>query len=338
MTNPTLSNDHWKKLARQATGASAVAYTESVQSLWSGYGEIFRARLTGANTDSLIVKHVAPPIGDNHPRGWDSDFATRRKLASYQIEANWYRHWSKNCNSDCRVAQCYGTDQIGKQSWILLEDLDAAGFGQRFTRLNSDKAADCLRWLAHFHATFLGYQADTLWPIGTYWHLETRPDELSAMTAGPIRDQAHVIDAMLNNCRYQTLVHGDAKVANFCFSPDSTIVAAVDFQYVGGGCGMKDVAYFIGSCLNENECEQYIDELLNGYFSNLQSALEQRASKTGEVSWDFTALEREWRQLYAVAWTDFYRFLLGWMPTHQKIHCYTEQLAKQTLQLLDGDD
>jgi Ser/Thr protein kinase RdoA (MazF antagonist) len=64
--------------------------------------------------------------------------------------------------------------------------------------------------------------------------------------------KAAVIDQVLNNCSYQTIVHGDAKLANFCFSKEGA-VSAVDFQYVGGGCGMKDVAYFLGSCLTGKE-------------------------------------------------------------------------------------
>jgi len=40
-------------------------------------------------------------------------------------------------------------------------------------------------------------------------------------------------------------VHGDAKLANFCFSRDGKKVAAVDFQYVDGGCGMKDLSRII---------------------------------------------------------------------------------------------
>ena len=49
------------------------------------------------------------------------------------------------------------------------------------------------------------------------------------------------------------LAHGDAKVANFCFTNDQHAVAAVDFQYVGGGIGTQDVIYFLGSFCSEAE-------------------------------------------------------------------------------------
>ena len=98
------------------------------------------------------------------------------------------------------------------------------------------------------------------------------------------------------------------------------------FQYVGGGCGMKDVAYFISSCLDENECERREGELLDYYFQSLQRAFQEK-----NTSIDFQALEREWRNLYPVAWTDFYRFLQGWSPGHWKIHRYSERLAQDVL-------
>ena len=331
MSKAFSNNHHWKTLACQATGASTAEVVESVQTLWSGYGEIFRATLIDGLPHSLIVKHVAPPTDDHHPRGWQSDFATRRKLKSYQVEANWYLHWSKLCTDQCRVPVCYGADQHGHQSWLLLEDLDAAGYPLRYGNLSASQASECLKWLASFHATFLNTQADNLWPIGSYWHLDTRPDEFSAMEEGPLREYAHQIDAMLNHCQFKTLVHGDAKVANFCFAENSA-VAAVDFQYIGGGCGMKDVAYFIGSCFDESQCEKYAQSLLDGYFDNLQNALHSQAKGFAE----FALLEEEWRNLYPVAWTDFHRFLLGWMPTHQKIHRYTEKMTEITLQQIQS--
>ena len=89
---------------------------------------------------------------------------------------------------------------------------------------------------------------------------------------------------------------------------------------------MKDVAYFMGSCLGENECERQEAALLDHYFSSLRGALARRQPKL-----DTKAVESAWRPLYSVAWTDFYRFLQGWSPGHWKIHAYSERLAHAVL-------
>jgi Ser/Thr protein kinase RdoA (MazF antagonist) len=188
----------------------------------------------------------------------------------------------------------------------------------------------CLRWLANFHATFMGEKPAGLWKVGTYWHLETRPDELSALKDVALKSAAAHIDQRLRHARYQTFVHGDAKLANFCFSKKGEQVAAVDFQYVGGGCGMKDVAYFIGSCLYEEDCERHEAALLNYYFTELKKAL-----KTRHATIDATAVEQEWRLLYPLAWTDFHRFMKGWSPGHCKINSYSERLAREVLSELN---
>ena len=117
----------------------------------------------------------------------------------------------------------------------------------RRARVSETELRACLRWLAAFHATFLGVPPESLWKVGSYWHLATRPDELEALTDTALRRAAPVLDARLNRARYRTLIHGDAKLQNFCFSTDGSAVAAVDFQYVGGGVGVKDVAYFVTS-------------------------------------------------------------------------------------------
>ena len=38
-----------------------------------------------------------------------------------------------------------------------------------------------LKWLAYFHAKFLNIKQNKLLNIGTYWHLDTRPDEFKAI-------------------------------------------------------------------------------------------------------------------------------------------------------------
>lgn len=89
---------------------------------------------------------------------------------------------------------------------------------------------------------------------------------------------------------------------------------------------MKDVAYFMGSCLSSDECEYYEGELLNYYFECLKVAV----TKYHEAV-DVNALEIEWRKMYPIASIDFTRFLMGWMPTHQKLNAYTLKIMNTVL-------
>ena len=320
------------EIVLSATGAQAIDNSAVIQSLWSGYGQIVRLELSGGSQSSVILKHIKLPDAGNHPRGWDTDLSHQRKIRSYQIEAHWYQHYAINCSSDCEVPTCLAVDTFDNETVLVLTDLDAAGFNIRKSSVEIKDIHACLDWLANFHATFLNSSTDGLWECGTYWHLDTRPDELAALNDTALRQAAPLIDQKLRQSRYQTLVHGDAKLANFCFRPNnftlnfSPNVAAVDFQYIGSGCGMKDVAYFIGSCLNENECEVMEGPLLDYYFSVF---IPQVRLKKGDVN--TSELENEWRKLYPVAWADFHRFLKGWSPGHWKINSYSEKLTKSVI-------
>ncbi|MGK0439935.1 MAG: hypothetical protein ACJATK_002899 [Paracoccaceae bacterium] len=92
---------------------------------------------------------------------------------------------------------------------------------------------------------------------------------------------------------------------------------------------MKDVAYFIGSCLNESECEAMESQLLDYYFSLLINRIAQT-----NVSVNTAELENEWRELYPVAWADFHRFIKGWSPGHWKINSYSEKLTTAVIKNL----
>jgi hypothetical protein len=315
-----------QQLILYATGASSIRKVEKIQQLWSGYGSIVRCHLDGSDRRSVVVKQVLLAGESNHPRGWDTALSHQRKLQSYIVESAWYRNWSKRCTPACRVPQCLALDESGDETLMVFEDLDEAGFPARNQELTPDELAACLGWLANFHAIFMGEMPTGLWPQGTYWHLATRPDELEALDDLSLKDAAASIDARLNESSFQTIVHGDAKLANFCFSNDGRQVAAVDFQYVGGGCGMKDVAYFIGSCLDEQACEAQEKLLLDTYFAELGKALNIHHPEI-----DGEAVENDWRPLYPVAWCDFHRFLKGWSPGHWKIHGYSERLAREVI-------
>jgi len=313
--------EYVKSIILQSTGASAVFLKEIIQELWSGYGKIMRVGLENAGVESVVVKHVQLPINKKHPRGWNTDIGHQRKLKSYQVETKWYEKYSEN--SLARLPQCLAIDTPNEEVLMVLEDLDDAGYYVRKQTVTWKEISSCLEWLAQFHASYLGKAPTGLWEVATYWHLETRPEELAVLNDASLKEAAVVIDQKLNRCEFKTFVHGDAKLANFCFSEEGK-VAGVDFQYVGGGCGMKDVAYFIGSCLDEKDCERLEGQILDTYFEYLQNALEERNE----------ALETEWRSLYRVAWADFHRFLKGWSPGHWKINGYSERVTAEVINSL----
>ena len=297
-----------------------------IQELWSGYGQILRLRLDGDS--EVVVKHIRMAATANHPRGWNSDLSHQRKLKSYQVETAWYRHWSERCGPKTRIPELLGFDQRNGEILLILEDLDGSGFPSRLTPNTTSDAAikACIDWLANFHASFMGEEPTHLWKTGTYWHLATRSEELASLGDIELKKAAPTLDQILTNTAHQTLVHGDAKLANFCFSKSGKDVAAVDFQYVGGGCGMKDLAYFIGSCLDESSCEKREHEFLDQYFATLC-----RNISMNRPDLDPKAIETEWRELYPVAWTDFHRFLKGWSPDHWKINSYSERLTREVV-------
>ncbi|MEP2771919.1 MAG: phosphotransferase [Fulvivirga sp.] len=309
---------------QKTTGANEIVDAISVQTLWSGYGEIKRYHLKEGEYPSVIVKHIQLPEQSDHPRGWNTNISHQRKLRSYQVEKAWYEQYAHKTGKSCRVPSCYHAIEKGSELLLIMEDLDASGFPKRLTPESIDlvHAKICLTWLAHFHAKFMGADPKGLWPIGTYWHLDTRPDEWERMENKSLKAAAKQVDQKLNNAKYQTIVHGDAKLANFCFG-EAGDVAAVDFQYVGKGCGIKDVAYFISSCFDEMQCARYENELLDHYFNKLEVNMYN--------SCDSQCVINEWRELYDYAWADFYRFLDGWSPGHWKMHDYSKRLTKQVV-------
>lgn len=314
----------------EVTGAKAARRGERVQSLWSGYGEICRVRLTGAEIATVIVKSVKPPA---RARASQAGASHTRKCRSYDVERAWYRAFAPRCDATCRVPRLFGEsrgDGASNEWLFVLEDLDAAGFPGRRHDPSPAELEACLAWLAALHARFLGVVPDGLWETGTYWHLETRPEELAAIEDPSLRAAAPLLDQKLRAAEFQTLVHGDAKPANFCFARaggGGSSVAAVDFQYAGGGCGMKDVAYLLsGSCDGEPEAER---RYLDGYFERLRRAID-----VSGAPFESAAVEREWRGLYPIACADYHRFIAGWAKEHWRRDTHARELTRAVLRTL----
>lgn len=302
-------NPELEQAILKSTGCNQIKDIQLIQKLWSGYGSLNRIIL---NDKTAILKLIKFPESATHPRGWNNDLSHLRKERSYQVEMNWYENQNQlieDAYSPRLIAK--GSSETGER-WILLEDLQEKEFFPKFSIAKND-IVKCLKWLANFHSYYLGHDTNGLWPIGTYWHLDTRPDELKVLEDSELKKAAPLIDQKLNSAKYKTFVHGDAKLANFLFN--DTQVAAVDFQYIGGGVGIKDVAYFLSSVFDESELENKEEECLSVYFKELNN----------------TDVEKEWRDLYPWAWCDFYRFLQGWAPGHYKLNSYSEKMKNKVL-------
>lgn len=290
--------------------------------------ELFTAAGAPFSPPSVVVKQVE--LGQATSLSVVSAVSHQRKLRSYQVEAAFYTSFAALTDAACRVPRGLHFSESETGFLFVLEDLNASGFADLPGRVDRRLIRECLAWLAHFHACFVGAAGDQLWPVGTYWHLGTRPEEFERMRDRKLKDAAHAIDERLSRARFQTLVHGDAKADNFCVRGAQKVrsggqVAAVDFQYVGRGVGVKDVAYFLSSVLSERECERQEKELLDEYFRCLRRALTLRNFAHG------AELEDEWRLLYPFAWADFVRFLSGWSPGQVEVHGYSRRLTDEVL-------
>jgi hypothetical protein len=299
-----------------------VARSEVIQSLWSGYGAIVRCWQQHDNLEQpFIAKIINTSAIPAHPRGWAGATSHRRKLSSFVNEQCFYQDFTDKLASCARVPQFIDCTNTNDGMILLLSDADAQGFSQRVSHPTPKQLTDCLHWLAGLHAYFLQHGAATsLWERGNYWHLATRQDEYAQMADGQLKQQAAALDKMLADAHYQTILHGDAKIANFCFSENECL--ALDFQYVGPGVGVVDIMYFLGSCLTEQQLDEQANSAFEQYFTALKSAL---SDEYLHAHWQ--SLEKEWRRLIPVAWADFERFLQGWMPSHHKLHGYS---ARQT--------
>ena len=326
---------HFTSTLVELTKSTEIEYSEIIQPLWNNYGTLSRVYLTGSKEyPSVIVKHIQLPKDQQHPLGFATNYSKDRKIKSYKVESAWYERYSQHLTQgSCSTPKSLGVFNHDGETFIVLEDLRNRGFTEVLYTLEWTQIKTVLRWLATFHAQFMQIEPQGLWQCGTYWHLDTRPDELDTLKDNKdstLYTLAPFIDKRLRSATFQTLVHGDAKLANFLFSKDGNTVAGVDFQYVGQGCGIQDVAYFISSCLSESESEALESETLNVYFTELRHQLSKQ-------SIDVEALEIEWRELYPFAIADFHRFILGWSPTHYKNNDYTTQTTSSTItSIVDG--
>ena len=249
--------------------------------LWAGMGSIVRLecikKYSSVSDESKKTIIIAKRIECSNPRS----FGDKRKAASYRVEASFYG--SKYCKdlSDNHIC-CRGlhTEDDGDGSiTILMTPLP----NNILHSMDGDIAKAAVRSVARLHAYFWGTAKSNaavkdvgLAEQGTYWYLDTRPDEYDTMDSrsglsGKLKKAAHGIDASLKEHEYQTICHGDLKACNMSMSTDPSYVTFVDFQYMGKACPAKDLAYLFvcGMDVDDDFEERQESELLQLYIEEL---------------------------------------------------------------------
>ena len=305
-----LAKPEAQRLARQCFSVDIDLPSEvmTLARLWGGMGHVFRVRWKKPDPASMIVKLVDIRQADPKDRG------DRRKIDSYTVEANFYRYYS---------ADLQKLHNVALPTFLYEEQEELRTVTLCLTELNplrtSTNHRDVLDWLARFHAATwhldatAGTTCPSVQPRGTYWHLDTRPDEWADMRqhgwVGRLRRAARPIDTFLHSettTELRSWVHGDAKEANVLETPppnegSAPCIAMCDFQYVGPGCPLQDVCYFLcssGVAENTALVDYYYGQLNNYHCSGKQSS-----EVIDRNEFDF---------VLEVCYCDYMRFMCGW--------------------------
>jgi len=258
----------------------------TIARLWSGMGSIYEVNAIGGRV--MMVKYIEPRLSNS------MDLADRRKFDSYVVEAAFYENYAADflqLHGIC-IPKPLKVQRNDRTTIICMSQLDNA---------NMDNYAEgVILWLANFHAATWQKEYPDLQSLGTYWYLDTRPDEYNRMPThgweGRLKRAARAIDNYLNRDSLQCLIHGDAKDANvMCVDGH---IAMCDFQYCGKGSPTKDVAYFLVSSVSPQE----EDRLLDLYYKSLCEKLapEQRPTRG------------HFDDNLELAYCDYARFMSGW--------------------------
>eukprot|EP00448_Togula_jolla_P005230 CAMPEP_0170611762 /NCGR_PEP_ID=MMETSP0224-20130122/23361_1 /TAXON_ID=285029 /ORGANISM="Togula jolla, Strain CCCM 725" /LENGTH=315 /DNA_ID=CAMNT_0010937217 /DNA_START=114 /DNA_END=1061 /DNA_ORIENTATION=+ len=232
-----------------------------------------------------------------------------RKKDSYDVEAAFYSngHAEQLIKAGCRLPFPLLVDHSqGSGLTICMTKLQGSS-----GRMDEEQTKAALSWLARLHGTFWGHRADAavkqgLQAQGTYWYLDTRPDEHKNMSSrgweGRLKLAARALDVRLKADPMQTICHGDAKDANMLFTTEGgrPVVLMYDFQYCGKAPPAKDLAYLFTCASNTPELE---DQLLKYYYDELLSVLD-----INDVQPTLEALQES----LALSYCDLGRWMSGW--------------------------
>lgn len=269
-----------------------------------GTGQVaasYRGRLQWADPGQSMPSSVVVKCPSQDP----TSRATSLEFGLYEKELLWYEELRVRSNIHC--PEYFGSwfDADTGNFQLLLQDCSPACQGDQLQGASLAQVVAGVKELAHLHAPFIGdeslaahrlfakdqaMRAIRIALYAEFWpqfkaRYENRLDaEILAM--GDVVAE-HYVALEQRQSPLVTLVHGDFRLDNLLFGSSGERPFVLDWQTLGMGCPMKDVAYFIGTSIADRG-ERRVNEmaLVECYFATLEQA--------GAI-FDRDALLREYR-------------------------------------------
>ena len=245
-------------------------------------GTSYRLQIDDVSGSGAIPSTLIAKMGAKDPA------ARQRVAGGYQKECGFYSSLAETV--DVRVPRCwFATISDDHCDFVLLlDDLSPAVPGVQANGCSPTEAIECLDNLAGLHAprwndlslrdhAYLGGTdpatgefLQSILTEATGQFVDRYKAELGDADCATLWQSAESIAAWYTTRTEPfTLTHGDYRLDNLMFGPDGT-VTALDWQTVSVGPPGRDVAYFIGTCLDTDLRRDIEDELVGGYYAGLE--------------------------------------------------------------------
>ena len=233
----------------------------------------------GSGPASVVGKFAS---ADDQSRG------TGLALRAYEVEVRFYREVAARVTA--RVPAVYVAEVEPETGWftLLMEDIEGASQGDQIAACGPEVAAAVLDEMAGLHAPC--WEAPDLERLEWLNRQTPASDELmvalvSSLLPGFLERYADTLEPEHQAvCRTfveylptylrlrtgpRTASHGDFRLDNLLFRPDTPRPVVVDWQTVAWAGASVDVAYFIGGCLSTEDRRTHEPELMARYHDSL---------------------------------------------------------------------
>ena len=279
----------WMRRALAAGGAPDTPPIDEVvvSDIGAGLGvaaETLRCRLVRGNGDAgAAPETVVVKLPTTDPRS----LRISRVQSLYKREYDYYRRLGPD--APVRSPRLfYGAwEERSRRFVLVMEDLAGMRPGDHFAGATPDEARRTVRALARLHGRYwndveqpllagvfdtcsprmqklvqviyLAFLVPTLKHFGSFFSAGMRR---AAEAYGPLV-AAHIGGIAASAPR--TFIHGDCRMDNLFFGAGADEVALLDWQVSGLGCGLYDVAFFLGASVTTEVRREIERDLLQEY-------------------------------------------------------------------------